>query len=125
MVLGSIAFSIGTAAVYPSAHVNTTQLPGLASTPADCKIVASRTPVHSAMPMRFPPTSLLTHSNVTNSSTVASAWRSAYAYVVGFETKPAIESCHRLASPGGSIPFFVTTENSDGGGCAFETIPPT
>src|SRR2546425_6864519 len=108
MVLGSIALVVGIAAVYPSAHVKTIQS-AVGFIPADCRIVASLTPVHTAVLMRFPPTSLLTHSKVTNSSTVASAWRSEYEYVVGFATNPAIESRYGPASTVGSITFFVTT----------------
>src|SRR5437867_13208137 len=80
-----MAFESGTAAVYPSAHVNTIQLSTEGSAPADCRVVARRTPVHSAVLFRFPPTSLLTHSRVTNSSTVASGGgpRGGRGFVVG------------------------------------------
>src|SRR3989442_3521210 len=94
-----MAFVIGIPAVYPSAHVKTIQS-AVGSMPADCRIVASRTPVHSAVLIRLPPTSLLTHSNVTNSSTVGCDNRSTlpvrgpYEYVVGFETKPPMERSH-------------------------------
>src|SRR3989449_4406657 len=113
-----MAFVIGIPAVYPSAHVKMIQS-AVGSMPADCRIVASRTPVHSAMLIRLPPTSLLTHSNVTNSSTVGIDNRSTlpvrgpYEYVVGFETKPPIERSHVPTSTVGSHTCFVTTENSE------------
>src|SRR5436309_14989331 len=109
-----MAFAIGIPAVYPSAHVKTIQS-AVGSTPADCKIVESRTPVHSAMLIRLPPTSLLTHSNVTNSSTAGCdnmstlPVRGPYEYVVGFETNPPIERSHVPMSTVGSNTFFVTT----------------
>src|SRR5947199_7213603 len=104
-----MAFESGTAAVYPSAHVNTIQLSTEGSAPADCRMVARRTPVHSAVLIRFPPTSLLTHSRVTNSSTVASVWSSAWEYVGGVEPRHWSDGADRLASTVGSITFCVTT----------------
>src|SRR5437870_12483153 len=125
-----MAFAIGIPAVYPSAHVKTIQS-AVGSTPADCKIVARRTPVHSAMLIRLPPTSLLTHSNVTNSSTVGCdnrstlAVRGPYEYVVGFDTKPSMERSHVPTSTGGSNTVFVATENSGVGVSPFENDRPT
>src|SRR5438445_13706844 len=113
-----MAFVIGIPAVYPSAHVKTIQS-AVGSMPADCRIVASRTPVHSAVLIRLPPTSLLTHSNVTNSST--GGWdnrttlpvRGRCEYVIGIETKAAMGRARGPTLTGGPITFFVATLDSE------------
>src|SRR5437667_11236584 len=112
-----MAFESGTAEVYPSAHVNTIQFSTEGSAPADCRMVASRTPVHCAVLIRFPPTSLLTHSRVTNSSTTDGSFAATrsrsclYEYIIGVDTRPLTAS--RQASMdgwrAGSNTFFVTT----------------
>src|SRR5437867_11486360 len=96
------------------------QLSALRSAPADCRTVASRTPVHAALLIRFPPTSLLTHSNVTNPSTVARARRSAYDYVDGSGTNPPTERSQVPTPTAGSMTVVVTTQHSDGGVGSFE-----
>src|SRR5437870_13608514 len=78
LVLGFIASESGIAAVYRSAHVNTMQSAD-GSRPADCRRADSRTPFHWALLIRFPTTSLLTHSRVAGASTLFGAAGSARA----------------------------------------------
>ncbi|SHV38286.1 Uncharacterised protein [Mycobacteroides abscessus subsp. abscessus] len=51
-------------------------------------------PVHTALPMRFPPISLETHVSVTARWVAAIALRSAHVRVRGRSTMPWMLSCH-------------------------------
>src|SRR5713101_4890655 len=114
IVLGFIALGSGIPAVYPSAQLNTIQS-AVGSRPADWRRADNRTPFHWALLIRFPPTSLLTHSRVTGVSTLfgaagsARATRSAYRYVEGLVTRPPTDNVHEASSTVGSTTFFVTT----------------
>src|SRR5437773_9077497 len=116
--VASRAFARGTPTVYPSTHVNATHLSAAGATPASARRSARGTPFQRAVPTRFPPTSLLTHSRVANSSRRAGGRESrrvfscSRVYEAGVVTRPSIVRVQPAASPGGSRMYFVKTENS-------------
>ncbi len=98
--VGSVIHEVGNPAVQPSTERGTIWV-APACTPAMSSTSASRTPVHLALPTRWPPTSLLTQAIVTYCSISGICTSSSKVSVTSRSTMPVTLSCQLSRSTAG------------------------